>query len=103
MATIATIAAIILSPSAERAHNRWEVVRPYNAKLERMAWCESRQRWSLSTGNGYFGGLQFDLQTWRSVGGRGMPHWASELEQKFRAVLVIRSRGFSPWPVCGFR
>lgn len=103
MATIASIVTILISGTPDAQSNRWEVVRPYNAKLERMAWCESRQRWSLNTGNGYFGGLQFDRQTWRSVGGRGMPHWASELEQKFRAVLVIRSRGYSPWPVCGYR
>jgi hypothetical protein len=103
MATIATIAAILLSPVSDGRVNRWEVVRPYNGKLERMAWCESRQRWSLNTGNGFFGGLQFTLRTWYSVGGRGMPHWASEMEQKYRAVLLIRRMGYGPWPVCGFR
>lgn len=101
MATIVTIAAILFSPSSDRQVDRWAVVRPYNAKLERMAWCESRQRWHLNTGNGFYGGLQFVPSTWRSVGGRGMPHWASELEQKFRAVLLIRRAGYGPWPVCG--
>jgi resuscitation-promoting factor RpfA len=105
MATIATIATLLISafPATDHRINRWKVVRPYNGKLERMAWCESRQRWHIATGNGYYGGLQFDLPTWRSAGGRGMPHRASELEQKYRAVLVIRRRGYQPWPVCGFR
>lgn len=98
MALIATVLAL----TAPVSHvNRWEVVRPYNAKLERMAWCESRGHWRIATGNGYWGGLQFDLRTWRGVGGSGYPHWHSRLEQKFRAVLLIRRRGFAPWPVCG--
>jgi len=76
-------------------------VRPYNAKLEQMAQCESSGRWHINTGNGYYGGLQFDLSTWRSVGGRGYPHQASKLEQKYRAVKLIHRRGYAPWPVCG--
>ena len=81
---------------------RWaRVVRPFNAKLERMARCESGGVWSIANGNGFFGGLQFDARTWRSVGGRGLPHWHTRLEQKYRAVLLIQRRGFQPWPVCG--
>jgi Transglycosylase-like domain len=77
-------------------------VRPYNEKLTRMAWCESRERWYINTGNGYYGGLQFDLSTWESVGGRGYPHQNSILEQKYRAVRLIRKRGYTPWPICGY-
>ena len=84
-----------------RRHMR-RTVRPYRAKLRRMAWCESTGRWHIATGNGYYGGLQFDVQTWRSVGGTGMPHWASRLEQSYRAVLLIRRRGYQPWPICGY-
>jgi transglycosylase-like protein len=78
------------------------VVRPWNAKLMRMAWCESRQRWHIATGNGFFGGLQFTLQSWRTVGGRGMPHWATPLEQKYRAVRLIHRQGLGAWPVCQY-
>jgi len=90
----------LVTPTTEV--NRWEVVRPYNAKLERMAMCESSKRWHLETGNGFSGGLQFDIPTWRSVGGRGRPSWHSALEQKFRAVKLIRRRGYQPWPKCGY-
>lgn len=86
---------------APRVDYRWQVVKPYNAKLERMARCESTGKWFIATRNGFFGGLQFDLQTWRSVGGRGYPHQNSKLEQKFRAVKLIKRRGYGPWPVCG--
>ena len=101
VATLLTFAVPNAMHDAAERMNRWQIVRPYNAKLERMAWCESRGRWHIATGNGFFGGLQFDARTWRSVGGRGLPHWHSPLEQKFRAVLLIRRRGFAPWPVCG--
>lgn len=86
-------------------HEHWKqrFVAPYNAKLNRMAWCESTGRWFINTGNGYYGGLQFDLRTWRSVGGRGYPHQNSKLEQKYRAVRLIKRRGYVPWPVCGYR
>lgn len=98
----ATLAAITMAvaPAAADA-SRWRVVRPYNAKLNRMARCESSGRWHIATGNGFYGGLQFTLSTWRSVGGRGYPHLASVLEQKYRAVRLIRRRGYQPWPVCG--
>jgi Transglycosylase-like domain len=78
------------------------VIKPYNRKLNRMAWCESTGRWFVNTGNGFYGGLQFDLSTWRSVGGRGYPHQNSILEQKYRAVRLIWRRGYRPWPVCGY-
>ena len=97
----AIIALSLLIPGHHKV-NRWEVVKPYNAKLERMAQCESTGRWWISTGNGFFGGLQFDLPTWQGVGGKGYPHQNSKLEQKYRAVILIKRRGFAPWPVCGF-
>lgn len=83
-----------------RRHKR-RVVRPYSAKLDRMAHCESTGRWHISTGNGFYGGLQFTLRTWHSVGGDGYPHRHSKLEQKFRAVKLIKQAGYGPWPVCG--
>lgn len=81
---------------------RVRIVRPYRPKLIRMARCESRNRWFIATGNGYYGGLQFNKQTWNSVGGRSYPHMNSKLEQMFRSVILIKRRGYSPWPVCGF-
>lgn len=66
-----------------------------------VAQCESGGNWSINTGNGYYGGLQFDLQTWQSVGGTGYPHEHSREEQIYRADLLYQRRGLAPWPVCG--
>jgi Transglycosylase-like domain len=88
----------------DRPDRRERIVAPHREKLERMAGCESEHRWHIATGNGFFGGLQFTLGTWREAGGRGMPHRASKLEQMYRAVVIWRKRGHSwrDWPNCGF-
>lgn len=83
------------------AHMR-KVVGPYNAKLDRMAGCESGGRWHIATGNGFYGGLQFTVSSWRAVGGPGMPHWATPLHQKYRAVLLSHVQGWGAWPVCQY-
>jgi hypothetical protein len=89
-----------------RAHRkttrRWaRIVAPHDAHLNAIAWCESRQRWHIATGNGFYGGLQFTLSSWRAAGGYGMPHWATPLEQKYRGVRLSWIQGWGAWPVCG--
>lgn len=59
--------------------------------------CESSNNYSINTGNGYYGAYQFDLATWRSVGGAGYPHQASAAEQDARALMLYRMRGWQPW------
>ncbi len=81
-------------------HKR-NVVRPYSAYFNRVARCESTGRWQINTGNGFFGGLQFTLSSWRAVGGRGYPHHHGRLEQKYRGVKLLRLQGRGAWPVCG--
>ncbi len=68
-----------------------------------IAQCESRGNWSINTGNGYYGGLQFSLPTWRANGGTGMPHQASRQEQIRVAENVLRTQGIGAWPTCGRR
>jgi hypothetical protein len=76
-------------------------VAPYRAWLASVRWCESTNRYWLSTGNGFYGAYQFTLSSWRSVGGWGMPNAAPPLEQDYRAVLLLHSQGRGAWPVCG--
>ena len=38
-----------------------------------LAQCESGGNWAINTGNGYYGGLQFNLGTWQAYGGTGLP------------------------------
>ena len=66
----------------------------------RLAQCESSGDWSINTGNGFYGGLQFTLDSWRFVGGEGMPHEASRDEQIRRAQRLQRLQGWEAWPVC---
>jgi len=67
-----------------------------------LARCESSGNPRAVGGGGRFFGLyQFTLSTWRSVGGSGNPIDASSSEQTYRAQLLYKSRGASPWPVCG--
>ncbi len=67
---------------------------------ERIARCESGNNWSINTGNGYYGGLQFDLPTWRSVNGQDFaayPHHATRAEQITVANRLYAKRGLQPW------
>ncbi|PSL53998.1 LysM domain-containing protein [Saccharothrix carnea] len=66
-----------------------------------VAACESGGNWSINTGNGYYGGLQFLPSTWTSHGGSGMPHQASREEQIRVAENVLKTQGIGAWPVCG--
>lgn len=66
----------------------------------RIARCESGGRWHINTHNGYYGGLQFSLATWRGVGGRDFasyPHKASKAEQITVANRLYAKRGTRPW------
>ncbi len=65
-----------------------------------LAQCESGGNWSIDTGNGYYGGLQFNLSTWQGYGGSGMPHEASASEQIAVAERVQASQGWGAWPAC---
>ncbi len=68
-----------------------------------VAACESGGNWHTNTGNGYYGGLQFTMGTWRANGGSGSPHNASRAEQIRVANNVLNSQGIGAWPVCGRR
>ena len=66
-----------------------------------LANCESGGNPRAVNPAGYYGLYQFDLGTWRSVGGSGIPTNASAGEQTYRAKLLYKQRGRSPWPNCG--
>ena len=64
---------------------------------DRLAQCESGGNWSINTGNGYYGGLQFSAATWHSVGGPGLPNENSrEVQIKYAQILQARS-GWGQW------
>jgi ABC-type transport system substrate-binding protein len=65
-----------------------------------LAECESSGDWSINTGNGYSGGLQFSPSTWRAYGGEGRAHEASRAEQIAVAERVLDGQGWGAWPAC---
>ena len=70
---------------------------------DRVAACESGGNWSISTGNGYYGGLQFDNQTWLGSGGGAYApraDLATREQQIAIANKVYAQRGLQPW-ACG--
>jgi uncharacterized protein YabE (DUF348 family) len=72
---------------------------------DRIAACESGGNWSINTGNGYYGGLQFNKSTWDAYGGSAyasLPSQASREQQIAIAQKMADARGgYSAWPVCG--
>ncbi len=65
-----------------------------------IAECESGGNWATNTGNGHYGGLQFNVATWRGVGGGDFaanPHQASRAEQITVANRLYAQRGLQPW------
>ena len=68
-----------------------------------LAKCESGGNWSINTGNGYYGGLQFNYGTWHDYGGGEFaeyPHQATREEQIAVAERLRAARGYAPWPAC---
>ena len=70
--------------------------------FDRLAACEASGNWHIANPP-YYGGLQFDLASWRAAGGSGRPDQASRAEQIRVGQNWQRIRGFSAWPVCARR
>jgi uncharacterized protein YabE (DUF348 family) len=72
-----------------------------NTVWDSLAQCESGGNWAINTGNGYYGGLQFNLGTWRAYGGTGYPHQASR-ETQIAVATRLRNAtgGYGSWPAC---
>jgi LysM repeat protein len=71
-----------------------------------IAACESGGNWAASTGNGFYGGLQFTEQTWLANGGgryASSANLATPAQQIAVAQNVLASQGIGAWPVCGAR
>ena len=67
---------------------------------DKLAACEAGGNWSINTGNGYYGGLQFTLSSWRATGGSGYPNQASREEQITRGKILQSRQGWGAWPAC---
>lgn len=73
---------------------------------DRIAACESGGNWSINTGNGFYGGLQFTQSTWNGFGGQAYAaraDLASRAAQIAVATKVQASQGWGAWPVCSVK
>ncbi len=74
------------------------------SEWDTVAQCESGGNWSINTGNGYYGGLQFSASTWAAYGGTqyaATADQASKTQQIEIAEKVLAGQGKGAWPVCG--
>ncbi|MEU9354729.1 transglycosylase family protein [Streptomyces griseoloalbus] len=74
------------------------------SEWDAVAQCESGGNWSINTGNGYYGGLQFSASTWAAYGGTAYAasaDQASKAQQIEIAEKVLAGQGKGAWPVCG--
>ncbi|WP_328350810.1 transglycosylase family protein [Streptomyces sp. NBC_00445] len=72
----------------------------------KVAACESTSNWSINTGNGYYGGLQFAQSTWEAFGGtRYAPRadLATKDQQIAIAEKVLDGQGPGAWPTCSVK
>lgn len=73
---------------------------------DKLAVCESTSNWHANTGNGYFGGVQFDRGTWlRHGGGAYAPR--ADLATREQQILIAQRtlvvQGWQAWPACSRR
>ena len=96
IAGAATIVGGITTAGSAKAASVWD----------RVAACESSGNWSINSGNGFYGGLQFVQSTWAGYGGRAYApraDLATKGEQIAIAQRVLASQGPGAWPVCSKR
>jgi Transglycosylase-like domain/LysM domain len=104
-----TVPAAPADPAAAPADPPKQASSPAPAPAGGVNWpaiaaCESGGNWSIDTGNGFYGGLQFTEQTWLGYGGgqyAPSANLATEAQQIAVAEKVLAGQGIGAWPVCG--
>ena len=92
-ASLVAAPALVSSPAEAASENTWD----------QLAQCESSGDWSINTGNGYYGGLQFSQSTWEGFGGSdyaSRADLASRSQQIAAAERVLDVQGWGAWPAC---
>lgn len=72
-------------------------------RFDKLAQCESGGNWSINTGNGYYGGIQFNLSSWKAAGGTkyaARPDLATREQQIATGSVLQSMQGWGAWPAC---
>ncbi|NUL49184.1 cell wall function protein [Cellulosimicrobium funkei] len=91
------------SSSSSSASSASQATAPTSGAWQALAQCESGGNWSINTGNGYYGGLQFSASSWAGAGGTQyapLPHQATPAEQIATAEVLRANGGWGHWPAC---
>ncbi|AGI88383.1 transglycosylase family protein [Streptomyces albidoflavus] len=95
VAGVAVAAPLVATGSASAATaSEWDAV----------AQCESGGNWSINTGNGFYGGLQFTPSTWAAFGGTAYASSADQATKEQQIAVaekVLAGQGKGAWPNCG--
>jgi hypothetical protein len=92
-ASLVAAPALVSTPAEAASEDTWD----------QLAQCESSGDWSINTGNGYYGGLQFSQSTWEGFGGTdyaSRADLASRAQQIATAERVLDVQGWGAWPAC---
>ncbi len=87
-------AAALLAPAAAAAPD---------SDWDRLAQCEAGGNWSINTGNGYHGGLQFSPSTWAAYGGTQYAPYAYQATREQQIAIAektLAGQGWGAWPAC---
>jgi LysM repeat protein len=96
VAGMAAVTPLLAAGPAQADSVNWDAV----------AQCESGGNWSINTGNGYSGGLQFSRSTWQAYGGGQYAPTAGQASRSQQIAVAERTlagQGIGAWPVCGKR
>ncbi|MET7615830.1 transglycosylase family protein [Streptomyces sp. NPDC005408] len=74
------------------------------SEWDQVAQCEAGGNWSINTGNGFYGGLQFSASTWAAYGGTAYASTADQASKAQQIAIgekVLAGQGKGAWPNCG--
>lgn len=95
---IALTATAAAAPAPSRATSI-----PSGSVWDRLAQCESGGNWAINTGNGFYGGIQFDAGTWTGYGGQAFAARADLATREQQIEIATRTQakqGWGAWPAC---
>jgi len=100
---IVEAAPVVTEPPQTTTTTTIQPVISEGSRWDQLAQCESGGNWSINTGNGFSGGVQFLRSTWLAMGGGEFApdaYLASKAEQIIVAERLVKVSGWGAWPGC---
>jgi hypothetical protein len=100
---IVEAAPVVTEPPQITTTSTTQQVVSEGSRWDQLSQCESGGNWSINTGNGFTGGVQFLQSTWLAMGGGEFApdaYLASKAEQIVVAERLVKVSGWGAWPGC---